>query len=81
MKKSILFVAAIAAFSFTSFKKDRTCTCINTTTTSGGIVTTSTDITTYKKVKKSEVKSFGGCVSTSHTSANGTTYQSDCTLK
>lgn len=31
MKKGLLFVAVIAAFSFASCKKDRTCTCTSTT--------------------------------------------------
>lgn len=80
MKKSILFVAAIAALSFTSCKKDRTCTCTTTYTNKAGVSSTSVSITEYKKVKKSEARSWG-CVSSTDISESGTTTVNDCKLK
>ena len=55
MKKVLLFVAVVTAASFTSCKKDRTCTC--TTTFAGG---TSVDVTTIHDVKKKDAR--GMCI-------------------
>jgi hypothetical protein len=51
MKKSILFVAIITAASFTSCKKDRTCTCTDTTVTT---TTTTLPGQTPKTTSKTE---------------------------
>lgn len=76
MKKSILFVAAIAALSFTSCKKDRTCTC--TTSNSNATASTTTTIT-YTKSKKGDARLF--CMSTKETEKDGSTTTTDCKLK
>ena len=70
MKKSILFVVAVAAFSFTSCKKDRTCTCVSSTGTSSVI--------TYTKARKGDARSQ--CLSSTYTAGN-TTITETCTLK
>jgi hypothetical protein len=70
MKKAILMVAVIAAASFTSCKKDRTCTCVDST---GG-----TSIVTYTKSSKRDARSQ--CLSKSYV-VNNTTYTETCTLK
>jgi hypothetical protein len=71
MKKSILMVAVIAAASFTSCKKDRTCTCVDSV--GGG-----TSIVTFTKASKRDARSQ--CLSYTRT-ANGATYTTTCTLK
>ncbi len=67
MKKVILFVAVVSAFSFASCKKDRVCTC-TVTSTYGGMTSTSTDITTYTQSKKSAAMSH--CLSRSESGSN-----------
>jgi hypothetical protein len=62
MKKTI-FIAAIACLTFTACKKDRTCTCtdstVSQTSTEPGYTYTpqaaTTSKTTYKKIKKKNV--------------------------
>jgi hypothetical protein len=71
MKKGLLFVAVISAFSFASCKKDRTCTCV---TDPGG----STSVVTYTKAKKGDATA--ACLSTTEVN-NGTTITTTCTLK
>ncbi len=73
MKKLLLIVAVITAFSFVSCKKDRVCTC---TYTIGGA--TSTDITTYTKSMKGDARER--CMSETGTSG-GQAYTLSCTLK
>jgi hypothetical protein len=82
MKKSILMVAVIAAVSFTSCKKDRTCTCtdttvITTTTTYPGqspktTTDTQTDayVVTFTKARKGDAKS--ACLSSKETKSGNT---------
>jgi hypothetical protein len=70
MKKAILMVAVIAAASFTSCKKDRTCTCVDS---NGG-----SSVVTYTKSAKRDARSQ--CLSKSYT-INGATYTTTCTLK
>lgn len=70
MKKVILFVAVISAFSFASCKKDRTCTCVET----GGATT----VTTITKATKANASA--ACLSYSTVSGNNTTVVT-CTLK
>jgi len=71
MKKVVLFVAVISAFSFASCKKDRVCTCV---TNPGG----STSVVTYTASKKGDAAA--ACLS-STTVDNGTTITETCTLK
>jgi hypothetical protein len=70
MKKAILMVAVIAAASFTSCKKDRVCTCVNST---GG-----SSIVTYTKASKRDARAR--CLSYTDT-YNGATFTTTCTLK
>lgn len=77
MKKVFLLVAVVAAFSFVSCKKDRTCTCTRTVSTSAGS-TSSTSIITYNKTLKKDARLF--CLSTTETD-NGVTTTEDCELK
>ena len=75
MKKVLLFVAVVAAFSFASCKKDRVCTCTTTSTAPGSTSTTS--VTTITKAKKGDAKK--ACINSS--SVSGTyTITSTCTL-
>ncbi len=73
MKKVLLFVAVISAFSFASCKKDRTCTC-SITYPNGGL--TGTEITTDHSVTKStekkrcvnkDIKDASGAITASYT--------------
>jgi len=76
MKKIILFVAVVSAISFTSCKKDHTCTCTTTSTAPGSVSTTS--VTTINDAKKGDAKR--ACVKTT-TVYNGVTTTNDCELK
>lgn len=71
MKKGLLFVAVIAAFSFASCKKDRVCTCVSS---NGG----GTSVVTYTDAKKGDAKA--ACLTYTET-YNGTTETKTCTLK
>jgi len=80
MKKVLLFVAVVSAFSFASCKKDRTCTCVTTSTVPGS--TASTDIKTYTDAKKGDARA--ACSSSSSTYDFGGTsyvYTRTCELK
>ncbi|MES2285589.1 MAG: hypothetical protein V4547_07865 [Bacteroidota bacterium] len=80
MKKVLLFVAVVSAFSFASCKKDRTCTCVTTSTVPGS--TASTDVRTYTEAKKADARA--ACLSTSSTFEFGGAsyvYTSTCELK
>jgi hypothetical protein len=82
MKKSILMVAVIAAVSFTSCKKDRTCTCTDTTVTTTitnypgqpvkttSATTTNVEMRTYTKARKGDAKA--ACLSRKFTGDGGT---------
>ena len=73
MKKVLLFVAVIAAASFGSCKKDRTCTC---TTTYPG-VTGTPQVTTYTKSTKAQARA--NCLN--YTTTDGATVSTtSCTL-
>jgi hypothetical protein len=75
MKKVLLFVAVIAAFSFASCKKDHTCTCTTTSTQPGS--TSYTSVKTYTKAKKGDAKK--ACAS--YTQPNGSyTETTTCSL-
>ena len=74
--KKLLFVAAIAAFSFTSCTKDLTCTC--TTASTGN---THTDVYTYKGVKKSDAALMCDSKTSSDTYVGATTSTTTCELK
>jgi hypothetical protein len=76
MKKAILMVAVIAAASFTSCKKDRTCTCVTTNSNGGAAYT---GIVTYTKAKKGDARSQ--CLSSTTLLINGSTNTTTCTLK
>jgi hypothetical protein len=73
MKKVLLFVAVVAATSFASCKKDRTCTCTDST---GG-----SSVVTYTGAKKGDARA--ACLSKSYTYNTGTgtaTVTETCTL-
>lgn len=58
MKKVLLLVAVISAFSFVSCKKDVTCTCTTVSTPSGGgTATTTVSTVTYNDARKGDAKS------------------------
>ena len=76
MKKVLLFGAVVAAFTFASCAKDRTCTCVNTSTAPGSVSTT--DIITFTKAKKGDARYF--CMSETSTTG-GYTDTRTCTLK
>jgi hypothetical protein len=75
MKKIILFIAVISAFSFASCKKDRTCTCVS----SNGTTTNPERVFTLTKVTKSQGRA--NCLSSTETNNNGSTTTTTCTLK
>jgi hypothetical protein len=78
MKKITLSVIALAAISFASCKKDRTCTC---TTTSGSY--TSTTVTKAKSSKKDAQNwcSAGqSAVTTDNSGYTGTYYAPSCKI-
>jgi hypothetical protein len=75
MKKIILFVAVVSAISFTSCKKDHTCTCTTTSTAAGS--TAQTQVYTIIDAKKGDAKKM--CIDRSE--VNGTaTETTDCEL-
>lgn len=69
MKKGLLFIAVVSAFSFASCKKDRTCTCTLTSDVPGDTPTTS--VVTYTDAKKGDARA--ACYSAKQT-ISGTTY-------
>ena len=75
MKKSILFVIAVAVMSLASCKKDRTCTCV---TSGGGF--SGTDIQTESHLTKKEAKRVLKCYSGTYTES-GVIVTQTCTLK
>lgn len=77
MKKTILFVAVLAAISFASCKKERECTC-TVTSTFGGTSSSGTQTRTYKDVTKKQAKTL--CAGWTETSASGTVTTADCKL-
>ncbi len=78
MKKILLFVIVASAFTFASCKKDRTCTCVYSST-SNGVTVSSTEVTIYPDSKKHDASLY--CVSSSQTQANGDKDEAICTLK
>jgi hypothetical protein len=77
--KKVLLIAVVAVASLASCKKDRTCTCV--TTTSGG---TMTEVTTlYKATKGDAREECIGHQTVTTTSPGGTTTgdKTTCTLK
>ena len=64
--KKILFISMIALVSFASCKKDRTCTCTDSSTEPGYVSTTS--ITTYTEAKKGDARA--ACLSGTSTSTS-----------
>ena len=71
MKKILLIVTVISAFSFASCKKDRTCTCVETSTFPGS--TPSTTVQTFTDSKKGDARA--ACLSASASEDfMGTTY-------
>lgn len=76
MKKVLLFGAVVAAFTFASCSKDRTCTCTTTSTVPGS--TAVTDIFTFTKAKKADARYF--CMSETSTTG-GYTVTKTCELK
>ena len=64
MKKVLLFVAVVAAFSFASCKKDHVCTCTSTATGYTG----TPQVTTYPKSTKKAARA--NCLSSTSTSGS-----------
>jgi hypothetical protein len=96
MKKITLFAFAAVALSFASCKKDRTCECTqtNSTTTvaqngnSTTVASTSNSTTTIKEIKKSEAKtlcqkktSTNTYPNNSNTGMNSSSTTYDCKIK
>ena len=54
MKKVLLFGAVVAAFTFASCAKDRTCTCTTTNTAPGSVATA--DVVTFTKAHKGDAR-------------------------
>ena len=83
MKKGLLFVAVVSAFSFASCKKDHTCTCTSVTTPSGGgSATTTVSTTIYNDAKKGDARAK--CLNHTYDGSYGSiTYQTvvTCELK
>lgn len=86
MKKVILFVAVVSAFSFASCKKDRVCTCTDVTTSNGQTQTGDPYNTTWTKATKSQAMAH--CLNETRTGSTtifGQTYTTTttttCTLK
>ena len=69
MKKVILFVAVVSAFSFASCKKDRVCTCTSVITSGGQTFTGDPNITTYSDSKKKAAMSH--CLNSTSTGTDG----------
>lgn len=79
MKKGLLFVAVVSAFSFASCKKDLTCTCTSVQTpTGGGTATTTVSVVTYNDAKKADARA--ACLNSTQTSSWGTDVTT-CELK
>ncbi|MFY9309576.1 MAG: hypothetical protein WAQ28_11065 [Bacteroidia bacterium] len=78
MKKGLLFIAVVSAFSFASCKKDRTCTCTLTSDAPGATPTTT--MVTYTDAKKGDARA--ACYSAKQ-AITGTsyTYTKTCELK
>jgi hypothetical protein len=73
MKKVVLFVAVISAFSFASCKKDHTCTCTSVT----GSFTGTPNVTTFPKSTKAAARA--NCLSSTEVDS-GVTTTTTCTL-
>jgi hypothetical protein len=82
MKKVILFVAVVSAFSFASCKKDHVCTCTTVYVSGGQTTTSDPQVVTYTKSKKGDAMSH--CL---NATASGTQFGASytetrtCTLK
>lgn len=74
--KKVLFIAIIAAASLASCKKDRTCTCTQTSTQPGS--TSTTNVYTIIKATKGDAKK--ACINSTQTSGGYTTTNT-CSLK
>ena len=71
MKKSLIFLGFVAAFTLTSCKKDRTCECLYTGTQPGSVSTTETYVMSEVSKKSAKVN----CVSAKQDyTVAGTTY-------
>ena len=67
MKKITLLAVACVAISLASCKKDRTCTCVNTTTQPdyyGPGISTETDVTVYMESRKGDARLY--CMSSKY---------------
>jgi hypothetical protein len=79
MKKTILFIAVLSAFSFASCKKDRVCTC---TSTVNGVSSGSPEIITYTKAKKADARAACSSVTVTETMGGSAfVIVKTCTLK
>ncbi len=75
--KKVIFIAVLAVASLASCKKDRTCTCTDTSTQPGYVSTT--NVTTYTEAKKADARA--ACSSYSMIPTGSTyTYTTTCKL-
>lgn len=84
MKKTTLLIIAAFALCIASCKKDRTCECVTTYTSSGGTTTTTpNDNVTYREIKKGQAKDLCQKSTRVYVSPSGATSTtvSDCKLK
>lgn len=79
MKKGLLFVAVISAFSFASCKKDLTCTCTTVSTPTGG-GTAITNVSTVTFTKATKAAGRANCLNETYTGSNYTSVTT-CELK
>lgn len=84
MKKTTLLIIAAFAFCIMSCKKDRTCECVTTHTSSNGNVTTTpNDNITYREIKKGQAKDLCQKSTRVYVGSSGSTTTDvyDCKLK
>jgi hypothetical protein len=84
MKKTIVLITCLTAFSFISCKKDRMCECTRTyTSTSGATTTYPAETITYRKIKKSDAKDLCQKRTEVYVNSDGKTSTNvlDCKLK
>ena len=75
--KKVIFIAVVAVASLASCKKDHTCTCTSTSDAPGS--TSSTQVYTVVKAKKSDAKK--ACITSKTTNSAGYTTTNTCELK
>lgn len=87
MKKTTIVLITLGVISFASCKKDRTCECTTTYSSSSNPTTdTETETIVYKKIKKSHAKDACYSYNSDYSSSSGSSsyssnYKTDCKLK